>query len=90
VVRTGGIEILITTVAQQLLDLQQFKSFGIMPESKQVVALKSMQHFRADFEPIAARVIVCDSGALCTPNYQRLDYHNVVRPIFPLDQEFEI
>jgi hypothetical protein len=23
----------------------------------------------ADFEPIADRVIVCDSGALCTPDY---------------------
>lgn len=90
VISIEGIEILVTTLAQQMLDLQQFKSFGIMPESKQVVALKSMQHFRADFEPIAGRVIVCDSGALCTPNYQRLDYRNVARPIFPLDQEFEI
>ncbi|MBT8436892.1 MAG: M81 family metallopeptidase [Gammaproteobacteria bacterium] len=90
VIRTEGIEILVTTLAQQMLDLQQFKSFGIMPESKRVVALKSMQHFRADFEPIAGRVIVCDSGALCTTDYQRLDYHNLVRPIFPLDPEFEI
>ncbi len=90
VVRIEGIEILITTNAQQMLDLQQFKSFGIVPESKQVVAIKSMQHFRADFEPVAGKVIVCDSGALCTPNYHRLEYHNVLRPIFPLDQEFEI
>jgi len=87
VVRTGGIEVLITTVAQQMLDLQQFRSFGIEPTSKSVIALKSMQHFRADFEPIAARVIVCDSGALCTPDYKRLEYHNVPRPIFPLDAE---
>ncbi|MCP4876804.1 MAG: M81 family metallopeptidase [Gammaproteobacteria bacterium] len=85
VVVVDNIEILITSVAQQLLDLQQFKSFGVDPESKSVVALKSMQHFRADFEPIAGRVIVCDSGALCTPRYQLLEYHNVPRPIFPLD-----
>ncbi len=90
VIRVAEIEILVTTLANQMWDLQQFKSFGIDPESKRVVALKSMQHFRADFEPIAGRVIVCDSGALCTPCYQRLDYRNVVRPIFPLDQEFEI
>jgi len=90
VIRIEGIEILVTTLARQLLDLQQFKAFGIMPESKKIVALKSMQHFRADFEPIAGRVIVCDSGALCTPNYQRLEYRNVVRPIFPLDPELVI
>ena len=89
VVSVEGIEVLITTIAHQLLDLEQFKCFGINPESKRVVAVKSMQHFRADFEPIAGRVIVCDSGALCTPDYRRLRYRNVKRPIFPLDQEFD-
>jgi microcystin degradation protein MlrC len=57
-----------------------------IPQNKHVVALKSMQHFRAAFEPIAGQVIVCDSGALCTPQYNRLPYRNVPRPIFPLDQ----
>ena len=90
VVRCDGIEILITSIAQQLLDLQQFKAFGINPKSKSVVALKSMQHFRADFEPIAAEVIVCDSGALATPDYRRRNYQNVRRPIFPLDPDSEI
>lgn len=89
VVSAGGIEVLITTIAHQLLDLEQFKSFGINPASKQVVVVKSMQHFRDDFEPIAGRVIVCDSGALCTPDYQRLRYRNVKRPVFPLDQDFD-
>ncbi len=86
VVRVGGIEILVVTLARQMLDLQQFRTFGIDPQSKHVVALKSMQHFRAAFEPIAGRVIVCDSGALCTPRYDKLPYRNVRRPIFPLDQ----
>jgi microcystin degradation protein MlrC len=72
-----------------MLDLQQFRSFGIEPQAKSVVALKSMQHFRADFEPIAGRVIVCDSGALCTPQYRLLEYHNIPRPIFPLDPELD-
>ena len=89
VVQINGIELLVTTHAQQMLDLQQFRSFGIEPTSKRVVALKSMQHFRADFEPIADRVIVCDSGALCTPDYKQLEYDNVMRPIFPLDAELD-
>jgi microcystin degradation protein MlrC len=86
VLRVGGIEILVVTIARQILDLQQFKAFGIDPQSKHVVALKSMHHFRAAFEPIAGHIIVCDSGALCTPRYDRLPYSNVPRPIFPLDQ----
>ena len=85
VILVGGIEILVVTIARQILDLQQFRAFGIDPQNKHVVALKSMQHFRAAFEPIAGQVIVCDSGALCTPRYNRLPYRNVPRPIFPLD-----
>ena len=71
------------TIARQILDLQQFKAFGIEPEDKSVVALRSMQHFRAAFEPIAGQVIVCDSGGLCTPRYDRLPYRNVPRPDLP-------
>jgi len=85
VIRVDGIEILVTSLARQMMDLQQFKAFGIDPEKKRVVALKSMQHFRAAFEPISGQVIVCDSGALCTPNYARMSYQNVRRPIYPLD-----
>ena len=87
VLRVDGIEILVVTIAKQMLDLQQFKAFGIEPERKQVIALKSMHHFRAAFEPIAGQVVVCDSGALCTLHYERLPYRNVPRPIFPLDQD---
>lgn len=86
VLRVGGIEILVTTICAQMNDLQQFRAFGIDPAAKRVVGLKSMQHFRAAFEPIARKVIVCDSGALCTPDLTRLPYRRVRRPIFPLDR----
>lgn len=90
VLRVAGVEILVVTHAAQMWDLQQFKAFGIDPAAKAVVALKSAQHFRAAFGPIAARVILCDSGALCGPNHHSLPWTNVPRPIFPLDQDIDI
>ncbi|UPJ94907.1 M81 family metallopeptidase [Bradyrhizobium sp. 172] len=89
VLRVGGIDILVTTFRGQMLDLQQFRSFGIDPAAKRVVGLKSMQHFRAAFEPIAGEVVLCDSGALCTPDLSGLPYRHVRRPIFPLDRDME-
>ncbi|TAJ31940.1 M81 family metallopeptidase [Bosea sp. (in: a-proteobacteria)] len=86
VLRVGRIEILVTTIRAQMNDLQQFRAFGIDPAKKRVVGLKSMQHFRAAFEPIAGKVIVCDSGALCTPDLSKLPYRRARRPIFPLDR----
>ncbi|WP_300072115.1 M81 family metallopeptidase [uncultured Ruegeria sp.] len=85
VLEVADIDVLIVSNATQMLDLEQFSAFGIDPLKKSVIALKSMQHFRAAFAPIAARVIICDSGALCTPDLARLPYRNVPRPIFPLD-----
>lgn len=84
VLRVEGIDILIVSIAHQILDLAQFQTFGIDPIGARVVALKSMQHFRAAFTPIAGRIIVCDSGALCTTNYAALPYKNVPRPMFLL------
>ncbi len=90
VLRVGGIDILVTTVRSQMLDQQQFRAFGIDPTAKRIVALKSMQHFRAAFEPIAGQVIVCDSGALCTPDLTKLTYRRARRPIFPLDHDMQL
>jgi microcystin degradation protein MlrC len=90
VIRVDGIDILVVSIPNQMLDLQQFRAFGIDPVEKSIVALKSMQHFRAAFEPIAGEVIVCDSGALCTPDLSKLPYVNVQRPIFPLDRGLQL
>lgn len=87
VLRVGGIDILIVSIAHQMLDLRQFETFGIIPSELRVVALKSMQHFRAAFAPIAGRIVVCDSGALCTLDYARMPYRRVPRPIHPLDED---
>jgi microcystin degradation protein MlrC len=87
VFRVEGIDILIVTEREQMLDRQQLYAFGIDPTAKSVLALKSMQHFRAAFEPIAGRVIVCDSGALSTPQMSRRPYLRARRPIWPLDPD---
>lgn len=87
VLRVDGVDILIVTENEQMLDRQQLYAFGIDPTTRATLALKSMQHFRAAFEPIAGKVIVCDSGALSTPKMSRRPYRRVKRPIWPLDAE---
>ena len=71
----------------QVTDLQTFLSQGIDPRRKRTLAVKSMQHFRAAFEPIASRVIVADSGGLASPDIGRLPFRKVRRPIHPLDPD---
>lgn len=85
VFRVGGIDILVTSNLVQAIDRQMFVANGIDPLSKRVVALKSQQHFRAAFEPMAGKVILADSGGLASPDFARLPYRFVRRPLHPLD-----
>jgi microcystin degradation protein MlrC len=57
---------------------------------KMAVTLNSMQHFRAAFEPIAEKIIVCHCGALCTTNGGKLLYQKLPRPSYPPDPEMAL
>ncbi|HZU91769.1 MAG TPA: M81 family metallopeptidase [Stellaceae bacterium] len=85
VFRVGGIDIIVITNNGQATDLGQFTSLGIDPTRYTTVAVKSMQHFRAAFEPIAREVILVDTGALCAGHYSAELYTKVRRPVWPLD-----
>lgn len=84
--RTAGIDVLIASTPLQMHDLNQFRSVGIEPSEKSVLVVKSMQHFRAAFEPISSEVLVVDAGGLCSPDVTRRRYVRLRRPVFPLDE----
>jgi microcystin degradation protein MlrC len=85
VFRVGGIDIIAITNNGQAVDLGQFTSLGIDPTRYTTVCVKSMQHFRAAFEPIAREVILVDTGALCSEHYTPELFDKVRRPVWPLD-----
>ena len=87
VFRVQGIDVLVVSQPGQMLDLQQVRTFGIEPARLRFLVVKSMQHFRAAFEPVAGLVIVCDCGALATPQAHLRPYARVRRPVWPLDKE---
>jgi len=86
VFRVGGIDIVLITNNGQANDLAQFTSLGIDPTRYRTVAVKSMHHFRAAFEPIAREVILVDTGALCSEIYTPELFTKVRRPVHPLDR----
>ena len=85
VFRVGSIDIIVITNNGQAVDLGQFTSLGIDPTRYTTLCVKSMQHFRAAFEPIAREVVLVDTGALCSPSYTPELYKRARRPVWPLD-----
>ncbi len=86
VFKVGGVEIVIASKRYQNYCLGFFSSLGIDPRQRAVLGVKSMQHFRAAYQPIASEVLIVDEGNGITSNdISKLPYSHVRRPIFPLD-----
>lgn len=56
--RLNGVSIIVSSRPQQAADRAMFRHVGIDPDRHSIVALKSTVHFRADFEPIAHRILI--------------------------------
>ncbi|WP_425407342.1 M81 family metallopeptidase [Hwanghaeella sp.] len=82
----GVIDILVASNNVQMLDRALFRSVGIQPEEKRFLAVKSQQHFRGAFGPIASEILVCDTGAMSSDDLSYRTFKHVRRPIYPLDQ----
>lgn len=54
----GGVSVAVTTKRMQAHDQAPFHHLGIDPDAQKILALKSTCHFRAEFEPLAEKVIV--------------------------------
>ena len=86
VFKVGGVEIVIASKRYQNYCLGFFSALGIDPRQRAVLGVKSMQHFRAAYQPIASEVLIVDEGNGITSNdISKLPYKHVRRPIFPLD-----
>jgi microcystin degradation protein MlrC len=75
--RLGGVEVVVTSSKQQAADQEMFRHVGIEPRGRQILALKSSVHFRADFQPIAAEVIVAAAPGPNPVDHLDLDYRNL-------------
>ncbi len=57
--RIGDVRIALVSAKAQMADREMFRSLGIEPEREKVLVVKSSNHFRADFAPIAEEILVC-------------------------------
>ena len=86
VFKSGGVEVVLASRRAQNYDRQFFRAVGIEPTERAVLAVKSAQHFRADYAPIASEIVVVDDGdGITSHNFKSLKYQYIRRPIWPLD-----
>ncbi len=81
----GGIDVLVSSVRTQTLDAEVFLLHGIDVTRYKIVAIKSSNHFRAGFEPIAHKIIRADTPGLVSVDLPTFPFTRVERPFWPLD-----
>jgi microcystin degradation protein MlrC len=53
-----GVQVVVASGKSQMLDRELYRCVGLQPETMKLLVNKSSVHFRADFAPIASRVLV--------------------------------
>jgi microcystin degradation protein MlrC len=91
--RAGNVQIVVSSRVMQALDQAPFHHVGIEPAETSILALKSSVHFRADFEPIAADVLVVEAPGQMVADPSKLPFTRLrpdvrVRPQGPTFAEW--
>jgi microcystin degradation protein MlrC len=61
-VEVDGVLVAVVSGKAQLLDREMLRMVGVQPEAMSIVVVKSSNHFRADFTPIASEVFVAKAA----------------------------
>jgi microcystin degradation protein MlrC len=85
VLDTGPVQIVISERRSEPFDVGVFTHCGIDPRRRRFVLIKSRQHFRAGFEPIARHIVLCDGDGVTSSDLRLFTYRNRRRPLFPFE-----
>lgn len=83
--RDDGVSVIATENRHQPRDAEIWRHIGIQPDRLDMLVVKSTNHYRADYEPMASRVIPINSPGLAAMDPRQFDYQNVSHPKYPID-----
>lgn len=85
VLDTGPLQIVVAERRSEPFDLGVFTHCGIDPRRKRYVLIKSRQHFRAGFEPIARHIVLCDGDGCTSSDLRLFTFRNRRQPLYPFE-----
>lgn len=81
----GGVDVIVAERRTQTFDPEVFLMHGIDVRRCRLVAVKSSNHFRAGFGPLAAEIITADAPGLTTNRVEVFEHARAARPLWPTD-----
>ncbi|MEZ5595483.1 MAG: M81 family metallopeptidase [Pseudomonadales bacterium] len=83
--QVNGMDVVVASRRSQTFDTEPFLAVGIDVTRMDYVALKSSNHFRAGFEPLAGTIITADPPGLTTHHVEIFPRHRNMQPMWPID-----
>ncbi|TWD48632.1 microcystin degradation protein MlrC [Agrobacterium vitis] len=83
-IHLDGIDIILSSVRVQSYDPSLFTALGVDPLAKDILVVKSTNHFYAAFSKIASDILYCSAGTPYPNNPATNPYRNVRRDIWPM------
>lgn len=81
-----GVTVVVTENRVQPLDAEIWRHVGVQPERLAVLVVKSTNHYRADYGPMASHVVPINSPGVASMDASVFEFARVRRPQFPLDE----
>ena len=83
--QANGIDVVVNTQRNQVWSPDCFSELGIDPLRRNILVVKSFNHFRVEFEKIAKEIwYVAAPGAL-EQDFRKIPYTKLKRPLWPLN-----
>ena len=85
VLDVGPALVIVCTNPLEPFDVDFYEVLGIDPTEHRILLIKSRQHFRAVFEPIAQEIIGVAGPGVCSEDYSEVEFERIRRPMYPMD-----
>ncbi len=84
VIRLGGIDIVLNSTRSQAFSPDLFTNLGVEITRKKILVVKSTNHFRSAFAPIATEILYAAVDGPYPSDPRSTSYQRLIRPIWPI------
>ncbi len=78
-----GIAVVCSTLRAQCKSVDAFTNVGVDPSMRKVVVVKSMQHFHAEYAPVASEILYVAVPGAVAPDFRSMTYTKAPRKQWP-------
>jgi microcystin degradation protein MlrC len=82
--RVGRLELVLTAIREQAMSPDMFTKLGVTLNDKQIIVVKSAQHFRAKYAAVAREILYASSPGALNLDFASLPYRSANRQLWPL------